>query len=425
MKKINLTKSIFCHAIIMVRRNLRSYAMLSVTIILSFSLLLGYLTYTDSTQYNRYKEIFAADRGMIVQRDTYFENSKLEVFLERAADIGNTQSIYYNNAVLCISKEDLYLPEYEKPLASALTGSVYNLPKHAFAFCHLSARPSEITWLDGKMHDEISLEPGEVIIEDDLFYALELDQMDEPTYTFYFSGWDSGSVLSYPSKIVGIVDCMDQYVIEEYSDSVLLQGNPVILLSDDSFSREYFEEDSFIIWERTIVMYTQSPEEVDALAKQLNFTGGLYSNCQEQNEALERIRSANQTKAIITATLLLLLGINLYSSFSNALNDRKFEIGVKRAVGASAWAIVRQFLYESVIVMATNTLLSIALVTDIFLVVKWYQENIGYWNTWTIYCSAFSVGMFVTCAIALTVVFSLIFAYKSTQVQVVDYLKAE
>ena len=32
--------------------------------------------------------------------------------------------------------------------------------------------------------------------------------------------------------------------------------------------------------------------------------------------------------------------------------------------------------------------------------------------------------MFLTCSLTLTVVFSLIFAYKSTQVQVIDYLKA-
>ena len=41
--------SILCHSVTMVRRNLRSYGMLSVTIVISFSLLLGYLVLMDSS----------------------------------------------------------------------------------------------------------------------------------------------------------------------------------------------------------------------------------------------------------------------------------------------------------------------------------------------------------------------------------------
>lgn len=43
------------HAVVMAGRTLKSYALLSVTIVLSFSLLLGYLVYTDSSLYNDYK----------------------------------------------------------------------------------------------------------------------------------------------------------------------------------------------------------------------------------------------------------------------------------------------------------------------------------------------------------------------------------
>ena len=46
-------------------------------------------------------------------------------------------------------------------------------------------------------------------------------------------------------------------------------------------------------------------------------------------------------------------------------------------------------------------------------------------ETYTLYVTPYSVGMFAACAIVLTVVFSFVFAYKTTQVQIVDYLKAE
>ena len=51
-------------------------------------------------------------------------------------------------------------------------------------------------------------------------------------------------------------------------------------------------------------------------------------------------------------------------------------------------------------------------------------ENFLY-ETYTLFLSPYSIGMFLTCAVTLTIVFSLIFAYKSTQGQVIDYLKAE
>ena len=47
------------------------------------------------------------------------------------------------------------------------------------------------------------------------------------------------------------------------------------------------------------------------------------------------------------------------------------------------------------------------------------------YHDWIIYISPYSIAMFVVGSVAMTVVFSLIFAYKSTQVEIVEYLKAE
>ena len=145
---------------------------------------------------------------------------------------------------------------------------------------------------------------------------------------------------------------------------------------------------------------------------------------------LEAIQTQKGTKALIACAMLLILGINLYSSFSNALSERKFEIGVKRAIGASSFHIVRQFLYESITVMVVNILISIALVVDAGLIYRLVVQNTRgktdfLYETYTLYLSPYSMGIFLTSAVTLTVVFSLIFAYKATQVQVIDYLKAE
>ena len=58
-------RSLVLHAGRMVGRTLRSYAMLSVTILLSFSFLLGYLVFTDSQLHNSYKDVLHQDRHVV------------------------------------------------------------------------------------------------------------------------------------------------------------------------------------------------------------------------------------------------------------------------------------------------------------------------------------------------------------------------
>ena len=172
-------------------------------------------------------------------------------------------------------------------------------------------------------------------------------------------------------------------------------------------------------------IYSETPEQVVALAKTLGYSS-VMSVYEWQNNAMELMQAQAGNKAIIACALLVLLGINLYSSFSNAMNERKYEIGVKRAVGASAWSIVRQFLYESLLVMMANVAISIALVVDVGVLYKIFMEwQSGFLDTYVLYLTPHSMVIFGACAVTLTVVFSLIFAYKSTQVEIVQYLKAE
>ena len=129
-------------------------------------------------------------------------------------------------------------------------------------------------------------------------------------------------------------------------------------------------------------------------------------------------------KAYISAVILLLLGLNLYSSFSNALHERRYEIGVKRALGAGISHIMRQFIYESIAVLLLDTLISVIIVVDLMIGYKAYQTFV-LGNEWIVYISLYSVIIFLVCVISLSTVFSLIFAYKSTQVEIIKYLRDE
>ena len=63
------------HACKMLRRNLRSYLMLSITLIFSFGILLAFFVFSDSKSYNDYKEIMSSPREIVM---AYARNDSFE-----------------------------------------------------------------------------------------------------------------------------------------------------------------------------------------------------------------------------------------------------------------------------------------------------------------------------------------------------------
>ena len=422
------------HAFKMVGRTLKSYFLLSITIVLSFSLLLGYLLYTDSTLYNEYKQLFACRRGDIVIRDREMDDIRLKLLQQRIDEIEDTKMFvaYYvhfghderlfdavsigleEGEILRITNvQSVLLPDYVWLDGLALVADFFSTS-------------TDVIWLQERT--EFCLKADEVILPEKLFRAMGYDQVEDPRYILKteFGPPVELKVVGYSKSPVTLQYSKDSwsttpamYLSTKFIDEVGLN-------EPDKWEPVFGTATAICEW--YIVLHSENPEQVLALVEQMGYAE-YYSVHEQQNDALEHIRNEKGNKAIIACALLLLLGINLYSSFTNALNDRKFEIGVKRAIGASAGSIVRQFLYESVIVMVATTVISIAVVADVFIVYKYIYERIpdlyGNFNTWTIYISTHSIAMFGLCAVTLTVVFSLIFAYKSTRVEIVQYLKAE
>ena len=174
--------------------------------------------------------------------------------------------------------------------------------------------------------------------------------------------------------------------------------------------------------EYSVWINTQEPEKAIVFARALGLIPyGVYE-AQQSTNAVMKVEIGN--KAYISAVILLLLGLNLYSSFSNALHERRYEIGVKRALGAGISHIMRQFIYESIAVLLLDTLISAIIVVDLMIGYKAYQTFV-LGNEWIVYISLYSVIIFLVCVISLSTVFSLIFAYKSTQVEIIKYLRDE
>ena len=446
------------HALTMVRRNLRSYAMLSVTIILSFSILLGFMGYMDSEHYNQYKIPLGRDPSLLRVNADKLSAARANVLQERAAEYGTTHSVqYFVTPSMQLSTDGWSLATGEPFGNSVMHAQTYFVPKECWFiektyYYNKGERgvldPYEVTWLDERETNNVTLQPNEIIMDEQLFKALGLSRenstLNLDVYDAANFAWVEGAF-----TVVGTVPSSAPLEVETYKEPVSGEikarvnstaphadgYNAVLIFPTDVLNRESMRQAQL---KRTIIFYSDQPASVQQLIQTLEPGVVVMSVYESHESALEVIRTEKATKSLIAILLLLILGINLYSSFQNALNERKFEIGVKRAVGASAFSIVRQFFYESMLVMLSNIAVTVAVVVDIGLVLKLYREanaitytaeghirrNMAYMD-YVLYITAESVAMFAVCALVLTVVFSFIFAYKATRVQIVDYLKAE
>lgn len=401
----------------MLLRNRRSYAMLSVTIVLSFSLLLGYLAFTDSQLYNRYKHLFSLDSNMVIGYN-FDDNGSRHALLEKQALAADPNALVYHYCMVstllpqyaAVHAQITFLPQGKYPLyvsqmwSDSRYGDIYN-------YCE------KYVPLFGR--EDFCLQADEAIINLS-FYEAVRNGRELPFSISMPIEWKDGSVSTRTVTVVGVCDDRLDAPLE-YNEQGIPHGYVHIYLSQAAAAEKGLDALPTNRW--CTFLYSANPNVMTDLVRR---QGDMIVHCvsEAQTQAVETMRIQTGTKAMVAAAMLLLLGINLYSSFTNALNDRKFEIGVKRAIGAPGWAIVLQFLVESVLVMAVNILVSVAVVTDGLIFYKLCQQLV-HEQPWVVRISGYSVLMFAMCAVSLTLVFSLLFAYRSTQVEVVSQLKAE
>ena len=414
MRKIT---ALLMHVFRMVRKNLRSYALLSLTVVLSFSGLLAYLMYTDSSLYNDYKEVLSRDSNVICVDDTSNDISREQALLD-VLERENLGSYYVRQRIS--SRSAQYGDDH------CVVNMVYAMPSYVWGLYEAGGtKPYEVTWLDGRKEPGISLGLNEVLIPRSLYIFLCLEKMDVSTYELWLQGKKNDST---ETEIYFPVECRVVGLIED-------GGTADWRMSDEKGKTAWFpvyicqstaEEKSGDVQVsyngRNLLLYTNKPAETEQKINQLGLA--CVSTYIQHREATRELQVHSQTKTMITLALFVLLTINLYGCFTNTLEYRKFEVGVKRAIGASKGAIMGQFLCEGILVMLCNLILSVFLVTNGFLIYKYWYQN-AYDLVWTITLSGTSVGMFAGVSICLTLLFCGLFAYKSTQVEVVKHLKAE
>ncbi len=405
----------------MVRKNCLSYAKLSITVVLSFVLLFGYMALIDTDLFNRYAFISSLPPEVVgvYSYDAERHNAFLKQINDHVPD-AKTLSVFSIETFL-----DYYsfTTETDNSSLHPAAECVF-IPSDIKDFYYYEDTISGIPFVQPLQmvsgRKTFSLEENEVIINQSFYQALMQKEDKPPEYLYLTIHWkDETGAYFWKLKIVGVCqDLLTNTVV--YKDNVISWFGVNLYLSRDVLQKMEIEKIPQIRYMSTIV--SNDPVTVISIANNLQQT--VEGVALAQREANRIMRTETKSKGVTAILMFILLSINLYSSFSNVLQTRNYEIGVRRALGASQKSIMQQFLYEAFIVLGTDTILSGIIVLDGMLLYKaFYAWKSG--QVWMIYIDKSSWYIFCVSSLILIVSFSLIFGYKATTIEIVDYLKKD
>lgn len=412
------------HSVQMAAKNIKSYLFLSMTVLLSFCFMLFYLIYADSETFNKYEESLSLDPEIstlqIVSLNgdgTYnatgtFENMqsgalKVRSYLSHIKDCRTAITYFSNDSFTLRDKCTLSLSFVED---------------HGFAFFILGYG-SILSYVEPL---ENALQDGEALVNRSFYdWIRESTGEEEPTVSFDYVYADNTRT-RLEVKIVGATTYDNEYGAPTVDEDGNLTGKVKMILPTSTLVR-LSESGTPANLYAYMVAYAPAEyqESIYEYAKDSDVVRGYGSyNVIAINAARQSVQEAIEQRALLLCFFYVVLAVNLYGSFRNALNDRKFEIGVKRAIGASKKSIIRQFLTEGLLVVVGNMLLSIYLVLTGFLIYKtilYHAQGV----VWTIYLGWSALAGFLIVCLSLALLFSFIFAWQTSKVNVIDNLRAE
>ncbi len=408
------------HSVRMAAKNVKSYLFLSMTVLLSFCFMLFYLIYADSVTFNNYEKALSLDPEIstlqIVSLNDDGSYSASDTFKNMQSGALKVRS-YLSHIKDCRTTMT-YSSIGSLTLRDKCTLSLSFVEDHGFAYCtagNLYVEPLEN-----------ALQDGEALVNQS-FYDWIRESMgeEEPTVSFDYVYADNTRT-RLAVKIVGTTFYDNGYGAPTVDENGNLTGNVKMLLPTSTLvrlSESGTPADLFAF----MVAYAPAEyqESIYEYAKDSDVVRGYGSyNVITINAARKNVQKAIEQRTLLLCFFYVVLAVNLYGSFRNALNDRKFEIGVKRAIGASKKSIIRQFLTEGLLVVVGNMLLSIYLVLTGFLIYKtilYHAQGV----VWTIYLGWSALAGFLIVCLSLALLFSFIFAWQTSKVNVIDNLRAE
>lgn len=393
-------------AVRMVEKNIKSYAFLSVTIILSLSVLGIYMIYADSTTFNDNKETLKASPYIITLSFEKNDLKKIDLFSKKLDKFKDTHYYTYGSYQAIPLSDVNGIDNYHVIIG------LYVIPDNVWGFYYNEEK--RVVLSDGSY--DFSLKKNEVIIPEVLYNAMYENEADtlEKKITLRLGDGENDTDAEFT-----VVNTFDGNYLEYDTES----GKKLLYIDMYVGMSSLNDIDMGDFDEMYMTIYTHNVDELIAYMDELNLSNYSTAKYDKEKVQEEFIVEAN-IKMIIVVALIFLLGVNLFSSFSNAMKERRYEISVRRAMGASKTDIVIQFFLEGIIVMFIDVMISVAIILLALSCVKLYFYYVVS-KSWIIFLSKYTIGMYAVSCIFLSVFFSIIFSVMATQVEIIRYLKGE
>jgi macrolide transport system ATP-binding/permease protein len=166
-------------------------------------------------------------------------------------------------------------------------------------------------------------------------------------------------------------------------------------------------------------------EEIEQLLRKRHHLRGAEANDFFVRDMTELIKALEKTVGLVTGLLLAVAmiclvvgGVGIMNIMLVSVTERTREIGLRRAVGASARTILRQFLVEAVVLCVLGGALGIAFGKGVTLLVKVLAH-------WRVEESLLAVVASVAVSVTVGVVFGFYPAWKASRLDPIEALRYE
>lgn len=226
-----------------------------------------------------------------------------------------------------------------------------------------------------------------------------------------------------PFRVIGVMEPLGNFFGQSRDNSVFIP----ITTYDKYYPDRPFPESVFfvIVRPRSRAFVKSSIDEItDILRRRRRLAPGEPNNfgISSQDSLLDVYNQLTGATALVLTSIsfvaLMIGGIGVMNIMLVSVTERTKEIGVRKAVGATRFNILSQFLIEAVVLTAIGGLMGLAVGEIGSLIINKYSPLPAYVPLW-------AIGLGVGLSAAVGIVFGLWPAWKAARLNPIDALRWE
>jgi putative ABC transport system permease protein len=198
-------------------------------------------------------------------------------------------------------------------------------------------------------------------------------------------------------------------------------ANESFAFASNYYNREYktyvFAEDEKAIAEIRTALDVKRLEDSD----KLDFSYIAPQDADRQKKDLQSYLLFQ--KSIIMLVVMIISGINIFGTMAGLIAERKNEIGIKKAMGASDFDIMIGFFIENIISVFKAIVVAAGITSTLAIIYAIYQRHILF-NDYQIAIYPATVILLLSYILSSTLGFSLIPSYKASRINIIDTIRA-